>query len=141
MAYERFLDRDITPDDALIKKTIGREVFPVWSDTLEFLGEHFPDFVHEMVFYNAQHGWGIRYRQETKQLVFLFPERGAFTALVTLNPDEEARVSDKVNYFNNRMRELLNQPSALPQGRWLWARIEDHTDFVSLKLLLDLKMV
>jgi hypothetical protein len=141
MAFERFLDRDIPPDDAMIEKTIGREVFPVWLDTLHYLEERFPDFVTEMVFYNPQHGWGIRYRQEVQQLVFLFPERGAFTVFVTLNPEEETRVMEKINYFNTRLRELLNQPSALPQGRWLWCRIEDHTDFVGLKLLLDLKMV
>jgi hypothetical protein len=141
MAYERFLDRNITPDDTLIEKTIGREVFPVWLDTLHFLGERFPEFASEMVFYNPQHGWGIRYRQEAQQLVFLFPERGAFSALVILNPEEEARVMEKINFFNNRMRELLNLPSPLPQGRWLWARMEDHTDFVGLRLILELKTV
>ena len=141
MAYERFLDRDITPDDSLIKEAIGREVFPVWLDTLDFLEDHFPQFVSEWVFYNPQHGWGIRYRQEAQQLIFLFPERGAFSALVTLNPEEETRVMEKINYFNSRLRELLNQPSTLPQGRWLWARIEDHTDFVGLRLILDQKAV
>jgi len=46
---------------------------------------------------------------------------------------------EKISYFNARIRGLLNQPSTLPQGRWLWMRIEDHTDFVGFKLLLDLK--
>jgi hypothetical protein len=71
----------------------------------------------------------------------LFPERGGFSALVMLNPEEEARVMEKINYFNNRIRELLNQPSDLPQGRLLWCRVEDHTDFVGLKLLLDQKRI
>lgn len=141
MAHERLLDRTTAPDAELIERTIGREVFPVWSDTLRFLRESFPDFTSETVFYNAQHGWGIRYRQEAQQLVMLFPERGAFTALVILNPEEETRVVKKINFFNDRIRELLNQTSSLSQGRWLWIRIEDHTDFVGLKLLLDLKTV
>lgn len=139
MAYERFLDREQAPDETLIHKAVGREVFPVWEDTVRFLGERFPHYQSELVYYNAQHGWALRYRKEAQQLLMLFPERGAFTALVTLNPQEEARVMAKINYFNYRLRELLNQPSALPQGRWLWLRIEDHTDFVGLKLLLDLK--
>lgn len=139
MAFERFLDRDNLPDDTLIEKTIGREVFPVWVDTHSFLKRQFPEFETEMVFYNAQQGWGVRYRQEARQLVLLFPERGAFTALVLLNPEEEARVMEKINYFNNRIRELLNQPSDLPQGRLLWCRIEDHTDFMGLSWMLELK--
>lgn len=141
MAYERLLDRDVTPDDALIEKNIGREVFPVWLDTFHHLEQSFPKYFPETVFYNPQHGWGIRFRHEAQQLVFLFPERGAFSAMVTLNPEEEDRVMEKINYFNNKIRELLNQPSALPQGRWLWVRVEDHTDFVGLKLLLDCKFV
>lgn len=141
MAYERFLDRDNPPDEALIEKTIGREVSPVWLDAHRYIEHTFPEFVAEMVFYNVQHGWGVRYRQEARQLVMLFPECGAFTALVMLNPEEEARVMEKINFFNNRIRDILNQPSGLPQGRLLWCRIEDHTDFVGLKLLLDQKII
>jgi hypothetical protein len=141
MAYARLLDRENLPDDTLIEKTIGREVFPVWLDTNRHIEHTYPEFVPEMVFYNAQQGWGVRYRQEARQLVMLFPERGGFSALVMLNPEEEARVMEKINYFNNRIRELLNQPSDLPQGRLLWCRVEDHTDFVGLKLLLDQKRI
>ena len=141
MAYARLLDRENLPDDTLIERTIGREVFPVWLDTRRHIEQTYPEFVPEMVFYNAQQGWGLRYRQEARQLVMLFPERGGFSALVMLNPEEEARVMEKINYFNNRIRELLNQPSDLPQGRLLWCRVEDHTDFVGLKLLLDQKRI
>ena len=141
MAYARLLDRENLPDDTLIERTIGREVFPVWLDTRRHIEHTYPEFVPEMVFYNAQQGWGLRYRQEARQLVMLFPERGGFSALVMLNPEEEARVMEKINYFNNRIRELLNQPSELPQGRLLWCRVEDHTDFVGLKLLLDQKRI
>ena len=141
MAYERLLDRDNPPDEALLEKTIGREVFPVWLDTHSFLKRQFPEFVTEMVFYNAQHGWGVRYRQEARQLVMLFPERGGFTAMLMLNPEEEARAMEKINYFNSRIRELLNQPSDLPQGRLFWCRIEDHTDYVGLSWLLELKKI
>lgn len=141
MAYARLLDRENLPDDTLIERTIGREVFPVWLDTRRHIEHTYPEFVPEMVFYNAQQGWGVRYRQEARQLVMLFPERGGFSALVMLNPEEEARVMEKINYFNNRIRELLNQPSDLPQGRLLWCRVEDHTDFVGLKLLLDQKRI
>ncbi|MBG0784587.1 MAG: DUF3788 family protein [Anaerolineaceae bacterium] len=141
MAYARLLDRENLPDDTLIERTIGREVFPVWLDTRRHIEHTYPEFVPEMVFYNAQQGWGLRYRQEARQLVMLFPERGGFSALVMLNPEEEARVMEKINYFNNRIRELLNQPSDLPQGRLLWCRVEDHTDFVGLKLLLDQKRI
>ena len=139
MAHERFLDRDTQPEPQLVRKTIGREVLPVWDDVAAHLATAFPEYQPEWVYYSAQHGWGVRFRLEAKQLVVLFPERGAFSALVILSPKEDERTFDKINYFNAKFREQLNAISSLPQGRWLWVRIEDHTDFVGLRLLLDFK--
>jgi hypothetical protein len=139
MAYERLLDRDEQPDSDLIRKTIGREALPVWDDVAAYLEKHFPEYEPELMYYSAQHGWALRYRKESRQLCALFPERGAFTALIMLNPEEDALALDKISYFNTRIRELLNRPSSLPQGRWLWMRLEDHTDFVGFKLLMEIK--
>ena len=136
---DRFLDRDLKPSPESIRHKIGREVYPVWEDTTGYLQRYFPDFESELTYYNPQHGWGLRYRKESQQLCMLFPERGGFTALITLNPEEDEAALEKTPYFNVRIRGLLNQPSSLPQGRWLWIRIEDHTDFVGLKLLLEIK--
>jgi hypothetical protein len=47
---------------------------------------------------------------------------------------------EMISYFNARIRAQLNQASTLPQGRWLWIRLEDHTDFVGFKLLMDVKI-
>jgi hypothetical protein len=141
MADKRLLDRDTQPDADTISALIGREVLPVWDDVNAYLTGQFPQYEAELFFYNPQHGWAIRYRNESQQLCMLFPERGGFTALVMLNPEEEALALGKVNYFNSRLRELLNSPSTLPQGRWLWMRLEDHTDFVGFKLLMEIKQV
>jgi hypothetical protein len=139
MANERLLDREVQPGMEDVRKWIGREVLPVWDDVAEYLGEDFPAFETELIFYSQQHGWAFRYRQEAQQLVTLFPERGGFSALITLSPEEDDLALEKINYFNNKFREELNRPSSLPQGRWLWVRIEDHTDFFGLQLLLDAK--
>lgn len=141
MADERLLDRDVVPGPDLIRKVIGREVFPVWEDVNRYLQIHYPDFDTELVYYNAQRGWGLHYRKEAQRLCLLFPERGGFTALLSLTPEEDEAALGKIHFFNARIRGLLNQPSALPQGRWLWMRIEDHTDFVGFKLLLEIKAI
>ncbi len=141
MTDERMLDREAEPSPELIRNVIGREVYPVWEDVTRFLQDRYPAFEPELTFYNAQRGWGLHYRKDAQRLCLLFPERGGFTALLTLNPEEEDAALGKINFFNARIRALLNQPSALPQGRWLWLRIEDHTDFVGFQLLLDTKQL
>jgi len=139
MAYERLLNRDKTPDCEHIRMLIGGEVLPVWEDVVTYLEEVFPDYAPELIYYSAQHGWAFRYRKQARQICTLFPERGAFTALITLNPQEDQQALEKINYFSTRLRRLLSRPSTLPQGRWLWMRIEDHTDFVGFKLLMEIK--
>jgi hypothetical protein len=139
MKDERLLNREVEPSPDLVSQVIGREVNPVWEDVKDHLLTYYPEFEPEWVFYNPQHGWGLRYRKGSQQLCMLFPERGGFTAFLTLSPEEDLAALEKISYFNARIRDLLNQPSALPQGRWLWMRIEDHTDFVGLQLLLDIK--
>ena len=141
MAYDRLLNREEKPDTSQIRAWIGSEVLPVWDGIKAYLEEHFPNFVPEWVFYNALQGWGLRYRREAQQLCMLFPEKGAFSALVMLTPEEDARVMEIIDYFNSRIRGILNRPSSLPQGRWLWVRLEDLTDLVGLTLLLENKNI
>lgn len=139
MTENRFLDREIIPTPERVQKVIGREVYPVWEDVNHHLIHKYPAAESEWRFHNPQHGWGLRFRRGSQQLCMLFPERGGFTALITLTPEEDQAALDKIRFFNARIRGLLNQPSALPQGRWLWMRIEDHTDFVGFKLILEIK--
>jgi len=139
MKKNRFLNRDEQPGEEAILNRIGKEVLPVWDDVRNYLEEQFSNYQPELVFYNDQEGWAFRYRSGLQHLCTLFPERGAFTALIPLDPQEDQQALKKFDYFNARLRELLSRQSSLPHGRWLWVRLEDHTDFVGLKLLLAIK--
>lgn len=141
MAYERLLNRDEQPVPSKISAWIGREVLPVWDGVEAYLAKNFHDFQPEWVYYNPQQGWGLRYRKGSQQLCMLFPERGSFSAQVILTPEEDEQIMTMVDYFNSRIRDLLNRPSSLPQGRWLWVRLEDRTDLVGLTMLLEQKRV
>lgn len=139
MTDGRLLDREELPTLERIQEVVGSEVYPVWEDATLHLQNHYPDFESEWRYYNPQHGWGLRFRKGSQQLVMLFPEYGGFSALITLTPGEDESALEKIHFFNTRIRGLLSQPSTLPQGRWMWMRIEDHTDFVGFKLLMQIK--
>ena len=80
MAHRRFLDRELEPDEAHIREAIGWEVLPVWDAVVAYLGENFPHYQPEMVFYNAQRGWARRYRKGSQNWCCLFLKRGDFSA-------------------------------------------------------------
>jgi len=139
MARGRFLNRDKQPSESEIRERIGNEVLPVWYDVINYLEKQFSGYHPEMIFYSDQEGWAFRYRSGLQHLCTLFPEQGAFHALIPLDPQEDQKAIEKFDFFNARIRELLSRQSSLPQGRWLWVRLEDHTDFVGFKLLVELK--
>ena len=138
MSKNRYFDRNAQPDIEMIRNRIGEDVLPVWEAVNNHLEDEFPGCESEMIYFSQQEGWGIRYRQEAILLCTLFPEKGAFTTLITLAPQQHMEALEKSNFFNARIREILNQSSP-SQGQWLWIKTEDHTDFVGIKLLLDFK--
>ncbi len=139
MPNNQMHNREAEPTLEYIRQLIGSEVWPIWEEIQNYLAVKFSQILPETVFYNPQRGWGLRYRVDAQQICILFPEEGSFTALITLNSQEEQGILDMLHYFNAKIRDLLNKPSSLPSGRWIWLQIEDRTDATGFKLLLNAK--
>lgn len=135
MSYERMLDKDHQPTDREILKTIS-DTAP-WLELRQYLESSY-DLAPELVDY-GKHGWTIRYRKSGKTLCSLFPERGAFTALVILGKKEAEKALSMMDQFNARVRKLLDDAEQLHDGRWLWIRVRKQSDINSIKELLKLK--
>ena len=87
----------------------------------------------------GKHGWTIRYRKSGKTLCSLFPEKGAFTALVVLGKKEAEKAFSMMDQFNASVRKLLDDAEQLHDGRWLWIRVRKQSDIDSIEELLKLK--
>jgi hypothetical protein len=135
MSYERMLNKDHQPTDREILKTIGDTV--PWLELKQYLESSY-DFVRELVDY-GKHGWTIRYRKSGKTLCSLFPEKGAFTALVVLGKKVAEKALSMMDQFNASVRKLLDDAEQLHDGRWLWIRARKQSDINSIKELLKLK--
>ena len=129
------IDKDHQPTDREILKTIG-DTAP-WLELRHHLETSY-DFAPELVDY-GKHGWTIRYRKSGKTLCSLFPEKGAFTALVVLSKEKAEKALSMMDQFSAGVRKLLNDTEQLHDGRWLWIRIHDQSDINSIKELLKLK--
>ena len=135
MSYERMIDKVHQPTDREILKTIGDTA--LWLELRQYLESAY-DFSPELVDY-GKYGWTIRYRKSGKTLCSLFPERGAFTALVVLGKKEAEKALSMMDQFNENVRGSLNDAEQLHDGRWLWIRVRKHSDINSIKNLLRLK--
>lgn len=135
MSYERMLDKEHQPTDKEILKTIGNTA--PWVELRQYLESAY-DFTPELVDY-GKYGWTIRYRKSGKTLCSLYPEKGAFTAMVVLGKKEAEKALSIMNQFNANVRKVFADTDQLHDGRWLWIRARKQSDIDSIKELLKLK--
>lgn len=132
------MDRAHQPTEEEILGYIGEEAQEAWLEITQFIEEYY-DFIPEKVFYGAKYGWTIRYRRSGKTLCSLFPEKGGFTALITLGKNEAQKALAIREELSSQTREHLEGTKQLHDGRWLWLRVLTTSDTADIKKLLQIK--
>jgi hypothetical protein len=136
MGYERMLDKAHQPSEEEILDMIGQTT--AWLDLTHYIEESF-DFVPELAFYAKQYGWTLRYRKKGKTLCSLFPESGAFSALVVLGKKEAEKALSLLNEFSPTVCAALEGTEQLHDGQWLWIRVSNVETANDIKALLRIK--
>ena len=136
MSYERMLDKAHRPTEEEMLDTIGEAVR--WLDLRQYIQENY-DFTEELAFYARQYGWTVRYRKSGRTLCSLFPEKGAFSALIVLGRKEAEKAMAVVEEFGPNVRTVLTDTEQLHDGRWLWIRVSSGEDAADVRKLLALK--
>ena len=130
------LDEHNEPSEQDILSAIGAG--ELWLDLKEYISQSY-DFVPELVFYGKKYGWTIRYRKGGKTLISLFPEVGAFTALVVLGKKEGEKVAEILDELSSATRDLIGSAKQLHDGKWLWIRVLEPSHVEDVKRLLAAK--
>ena len=136
MEFVRLLDEDHEPSEEEILAAIGAG--DLWLDLKEYIDQSY-DFVPELIFYGKKYGWTIRYRKSGKTLISLFPEQGAFTALIVLGKKEGEKAAERLDELSPATRKLMRSVKQLHDGKWLWIRILEPTHVEDVKRLLATK--
>jgi hypothetical protein len=136
MEFERMLDEAHAPSEKEILAAIGEG--DLWLALKEYIDQKY-DFLPELLFYGKKYGWTIRYRRSGKTLITLFPEHGAFTALVVLGKKEGEKVAEMLDELSSATRGLIGSAKQLHDGKWLWIRVLEPAHVEDLKRLLAAK--
>jgi hypothetical protein len=137
MIYERFLDKSKKPSDNIILAALG-PTKELWLEIHEYIQQNY-DFVPESIYFTKNYGWSVRYRKGKKTLCYFFPESGAFSILIVLGKKEAEKVDLAKDYLNNAVKQVFENTAQFHDGRWMWIRVTDISDIISLKLLLAVK--
>jgi hypothetical protein len=137
MTYERMLDKETRPLEEDVLKFIGERA-SLWTELRQYLATHY-DHIPELDFGGKKYGWEIRYRKSGKTLVTLYPEKGAFTALVVAGKNEVEKINEVLATLSPAVRDIFQNTKQLHDGRWLWIQPVSAADLESLKTLLSAK--
>lgn len=132
------MDDASQPTEDEIEAFIGQPGAESWRAVKRFVEDNYA-IPPETIFYGKKYGWTVRYRKSGRTLCSLFPENGAFTALIVLGRNESANVLTMRDELSANVSELLGTTAQLHDGRWLWIRVSTTMDVDDVTTLLTIK--
>ncbi len=136
--YQRFLDGDKKPRERDILAVLGTREARLWVQVRAFLKKNY-DFTPELTYYGKKYGWCYKYRRKGKTLCVLFPEKKAFTILVTMGRKEIAQFEEHARRFNDSTRMLYKAAYQYHDGKWLYKRVLNRNDLQDVISLIQMK--
>jgi hypothetical protein len=86
-------------------------------------------------------GWNVKYKKSGRSLCTLYPDEGAFTALVTIGAKEAPEAELLLPLCSEYLRELYTRAGALNGARWLMIRVTDPRILADVKSLIRLRVM
>ena len=85
-------------------------------------------------------GWTVKYNKRGRALCTLYPEEGAFTALVTIGAKEAPEAGLLLPVFSDYLCELYARTREFNGARWLMIRVTDPMILEDVKKLVRLRV-
>ncbi len=145
--HERMLDKTTPPSDADMLAFISQApasppIAAAWTALRRFLVETYA-IVPTLDPGGKKYGWNLQHRAGSKPLCELYPENGAFTALVILGKVELAQALERLETFGALVQRALVETPRYHDGCWMYIRVSDpatcHQDVQDLQQLILLK--
>ena len=86
-------------------------------------------------------GWNVKYKKGGRALCTLYPDDGAFTAMVTIGSKEAAEAELLLPTCSDYLRDLFARTSLFNGGRWLMIRVTDARVLEDVKTLIRLRVM
>ena len=115
---------------------------PLWSGLCSWAEQAYaiaPKVEHSTC--SGAPGWNVKYKKSGRALCTLYPEAGAFTALVTVGAKEAQEAELLLPLCSEYLRELYTRAGALNGARWLMIRVTDPRILADVKSLIRLRVM
>jgi hypothetical protein len=121
---ERFKIKDPMPTDADMVDAIGAPLSDAWTALRRFLVETYQ--IEPFVQYaGPRYGWNIQHRRGGRPLAELYPQCGAFQALIILGAQEMEQALARLDSFGPLVQKALTETPRYHDGCWMYIRVTD----------------
>ena len=114
---------------------------PLWGDLCAWAEATYgiaPKVEHSIC--SGAPGWNVKYKKGGRALCTLYPDEGAFTAMVTVGSKEAAEAELLLPTFSDYLRELYDRTREFNGARWLMIRVSDPRVLEDVKTLIRLRV-
>ena len=114
---------------------------PLWVELCRWAEERYavsPKVEHSTC--SGAPGWNVKYKKGGRSLCTLYPDEGAFTALVTVGAKEAPQAELLLPTYSDYIRELFTRVQPMNGARWLMIRISDPRVLEDVKQLVSLRV-
>jgi len=137
MTHERFLDKLHLPSEYEISSALGPSE-ALWLDIRKYIEQAY-NSPPEWIYFTKKYGWSIRYRKSKKTLCYLFPENTSFSMLIVLGSKEAEQVNSIKDSLSESVKQVFESTEQVHDGKWMWIRVKNIHDVLSIKSLLTAK--
>lgn len=137
MEYRRLLDKLIVPTENTIVNVLGHN-YSLWQEVSNYILSK-KSFQVETKFFTKKYGWSKRFFKGSKTLCYLFPETEAFSMLIIFGEKETDRIENIQDELKKSIYDTFMKTEQLHDGRWVWIRVLDSSDLITIKKMIDVK--
>ncbi len=132
MTTGAFMDRAYQPTGDEVLGVLG-DSRPRWEALTAFLAEAY-HVSGELLYAGKKDGWAVRYKKGGKSLLWMYPQRGGFRALVVLGA--EAAETALGTSVSDKTRKAIESAHAYHDGRWVCMSVESEQDAADVRQML-----
>lgn len=114
---------------------------PLWGELRRWAEERYavsPKVEHSTC--SGAPGWNVKYKKSGRSLCTLYPEEGAYTALISVGAKEMPQAELLLPTCSDYVRKLFSGSAAFNGGRWLMIRVSDARVLEDVKRLISLRV-
>lgn len=138
--YERLLDKNTMPDEAIIREYLGEESRKRLAAMESRLHETY-QLSRELKFpFGNHYGWGYKFSHKSNHLCYAFFEKGAFTVMLQIGDKQVSLLESHLPALLQKTQDLWeNRYPCGERGGWVHYRVLSDDELTDVIKLLTIK--